>query len=285
MNQQNIHWFPGHMKKAWRQIEEKLPLIDLLIEVRDARAPDATELPAFPLKARQTHLILFNKEDLADPKKIQPYVQRIKTHHDHVLAVSLTDKQGWKQLLQELTSIEAIYHERDRLKGKKPQVVKVMIVGVPNVGKSTLINALIGQRRVATENRAGSTRGQQWVHGDKGFSLLDTPGVLTPRYETQTMAMHLACIGSMKFSILPQEELGRFLFTYFSTHYPHLIHVDSSVSMNDYHAFLVALATRRHMLMNGEVDVARAETSFLHDVANGVWGRFSLVHEKSSSSL
>jgi ribosome biogenesis GTPase A len=278
MNQQNVHWFPGHMKKAWRQIEEKLPLIDVLIEVRDARAPQATELPPFVLKPRQSHYIVYNKDDLADTAIIAERIHEEKKRTPFVVSVSLTTKKGWTTFLKTLQTIATVYHRRDEEKGRKPQAVKLMIVGVPNAGKSTLINALVGHRRVATENRAGSTRGQQWVHTEKGFSLLDTPGVLTPRYETQTIAMHLACIGSMKFSILPQEELGRFMFSYLLSHYPHLLKAITD-DMRDYPTFLNGVATRRHMLRQGSLNVSLAEETFLHDIAHGHIGRFTLVHE------
>jgi ribosome biogenesis GTPase A len=272
MNQQNVHWFPGHMKKAWRQIIEKLPLVDVLIEVRDARAPQASELPPFPLKKRQTHLIVFNKADLAFPVAAIP----ASSDETRVARISLASPTGWKTLSTLLEQLQRQYHQRDRDKGRKPQPLKLMIVGVPNVGKSTLINRLCGQRKVATENRAGSTRGQQWIHTLLGYSLLDTPGVLTPRYEQQETAYQLAAIGSMKFSILPQEVLGRFVFenvkksTVFFDFF-------ADFPQEEYASFLQAFAEKRGMKQQGEWNVSLAEETFLHLFASGKLGRFTFV--------
>lgn len=267
MNQKNVHWFPGHMKKAWRQILEKLPLIDVLIEVRDARAPVATSLPPFPLKARQSHLIVYNKVDLAAPLS-----QDLQEGDSTTIHVSLTTPSGWKTLSQTLKSMQAKAHQIDAEKGRKPQPLKLMIVGVPNVGKSTLINRLCGTRKVATENRAGSTRGQQWIHTILGYSLLDTPGVLTPRYESQDVAYQLAAIGSMKFSILPQEVLARYLFgCLVVAHHPFV----NGFTGEDYHTFLLAFAEKRQMKKAGTWDTSLAEETFLHHMATGKLGRFT----------
>lgn len=267
MNQQNVHWFPGHMKKAWRQILEKLPLIDVLIEVRDARAPKASELPPFPLKAKQTHLVVYNKADLASPTFPASLDKR-------VMWISLTSPAGWKTLTKKLAELQETYHQKDTEKGRKPQPLKLMIVGVPNVGKSTLINRLCGAKKVATENRAGSTRGQQWIHTVLGYSLLDTPGVLTPRYEQQDIAYQLAAIGSMKFSILPQEVLGRYVFDQVLTASDPLSFLED-FPQKDYAEFLQAFAEKRSMKQNGTWNVALAEETFLHLFASGKLGRFS----------
>ncbi len=272
MNQQNVHWFPGHMKKAWRQIIEKLPLVDVLIEVRDARAPLASELPPFPLKKRQIHLIVYNKADLAFPILDQP----LSSQETRIAYVSLASPTGWKTLHKILEQLQDQFHQLDRDKGRKPQPLKLMIVGVPNVGKSTLINRLCGSKKVATENRAGSTRGQQWIHTILGYSLLDTPGVLTPRYEQQETAYQLAAIGSMKFSILPQELLGRFVFEQVKKAKTPLTFF-ADFPQEDYALFLQAFAEKRMMKQQGEWNVLLAEETFLHLFASGKLGRFTFL--------
>jgi ribosome biogenesis GTPase A len=268
MSQKGIHWFPGHMVRAWRQLYERLPLVDVVIECRDARAPIATELPPLTLKDKQSHIILFNKVDLSDHKVSEKLALKLTQEGRFVFLTSLLHQGQLRPLLATLDSLQKQKDARLALKHMQPIPLRLLIMGIPNVGKSTLINRLAKKRMVASENRAGSTRGVQWVQLDKGWMLLDTPGVLTPRYDTKNIAIQLALIGAMKFSMLPHDELAQYLHYYLSQHQPLALkqYAQPCDTMSE---LLTSLATKHHMLTQHTLDLNRALEKFLRDFTSG----------------
>ena len=278
MNIQGIHWYPGHMKKAWNLIQASIKLVDVVIEVVDARALVTTRYQALQKRALLKHLLVINKADLADPIVTQKWVDFYRLQG---LAVVVHDQDNARFLHAFHRAIKDLTQtlEEDSIKkGMKPQRIKAMIVGVPNVGKSTLINLLSGQRKVKTENRPGSTRGQQWITIANTFLLMDTPGVLPPVYDKPDQGMHLALIQAIKLDILPLQMLADYCFEFFQKHYPSLLKPYQVPATMDAHGFFEALARHRGLLHRGEPVFDKSYHRFIRDVQDGSIGRCSFEH-------
>ncbi len=216
----NYQWYPGHMTKAKRMMQENISLIDLVIELVDARAPLSSRNPDIDeLGKQKSRLILLNKSDLADPKKNLCWMNYFKEKGFYVLEVNAKTGQGLKAIQSMVREACKEKIERDRKRGIKNRPVRAIVVGIPNVGKSTFINSFAGKACTKTGNKPGVTKGKQWIRLNKELELLDTPGILWPKFESEEVGKKLAMIGSMNDEILQMTELADALVTYLLSYY------------------------------------------------------------------
>ena len=211
----NVQWYPGHMTKAKRQMQEDLKLIDLIIELVDARVPISSRNPDIDsLGQNKARLILLNKADLADERQNEAWKEYFQNRGFHVVKVDSRSGAGMKQVHAMIQEACRDKIERDKKRGIKNRPVRAMVAGIPNVGKSTFINSFAGKACTKTGNKPGVTRGKQWIRLNKNVELLDTPGILWPKFEDQKVGERLACIGSIKDDLLNMEEAALILITY-----------------------------------------------------------------------
>ena len=272
MNQKNIHWYPGHMKKAFQELETKLKVIDVVIEICDARAPISSRNPFLKeiLKGKKKILVL-SKKDFVEPSALLPYIKEYEKE-GFVLPMNIFYKEDVLLLKHRIEEIASEKREKEKRKGIKPQPIRVMVVGIPNVGKSSLINALVGKESAAKANKPGFTKAQQWVKSLKGFDLLDTPGVLPPHYEDKKTALHLALIGAIPEEILPVEELFDALVTRLMPRYKKEIaerfHLKEE-EINCTNLKEKIAQSRGFLLKEGKYDIEHAERVFLKEFKEG----------------
>lgn len=220
----DYHWYPGHMTKAVRQMKEDIKLIDLVIELLDARIPLSSRNPDIDdLGKNKSRLVLLNKSDLADETDNNKWIQYFKDKGIIALKINSKNKQGIKEINNAVQIACKEKIERDRKRGIINRPVRAMVVGIPNVGKSTFINAYAGRAAAKTGNKPGVTKGKQWIKLNKNLELLDTPGILWPKFDDQTIGMHLAFIGSMNDNILDVTELAYQLVKLLATTYPKVV--------------------------------------------------------------
>ncbi len=279
-NSQSIQWFPGHMAKTRRKIAEILPLIDAVAEVVDARIPVSSRNPEISrLIAGKPHIILLNKCDMADKAVTDSWIEHYKKQN--ITAIPLDCKNG-KGIDRFKTCVKAVLADRLELyrqKGMVGKPLRVMVVGIPNVGKSTFINRIAGKTRAKTENRPGVTRGNQWFTIDKQLELLDTPGVLWPKFEDQTVGEHLAFTGAVRDRILDTELLGMRLLEILAASYPDLLEarygkLDFECDSYD---LLCQIGKKRGMVIRGgETDTERAANMLLEEYRNCKIGNITL---------
>ncbi len=216
----NYQWYPGHMTKAKRMMQENISLIDLVIELVDARVPLSSRNPDIDeLGKNKSRLILLNKSDLADPRINQRWMTFFQEKGFYVLEVNAKTGQGLKAIQGMVREACKEKIERDRKRGIKNRPVRAIVVGIPNVGKSTFINSFAGKACTKTGNKPGVTKGKQWIRLNKELELLDTPGILWPKFESEEVGQRLAMIGSMNDEILQMTELADILVNYLLTHY------------------------------------------------------------------
>ncbi len=216
----NYQWYPGHMTKAKRMMQENISLIDLVIELVDARIPLSSRNPDIDeLGKNKARLILLNKSDLADPGENKRWMAYFKDRGFHVLEINAKTGQGIRAIYPKVQEACREKIERDRKRGIKNRPVRAIVVGIPNVGKSTFINSFAGKACAKTGNKPGVTKGKQWIRLNKDLELLDTPGILWPKFESEEVGKRLAMIGSMNDEILQKTELAVELLDYLMEHY------------------------------------------------------------------
>ncbi len=277
----HFQWYPGHMTKARRMMQENIKLIDLVIELVDARIPLSSRNPDIDELGRQkSRLILLNKADLAENKWNDAWIEYFKDKG--YLAVKVNSKKGGgikniQSVIQEACK-EKI--ERDRKRGILNRPVRAMVVGIPNVGKSTFINTLAGKACAKTGNKPGVTKGKQWIRLNKGVELLDTPGILWPKFEDQQVGMKLAFIGSIKDEILNTEELAAEFLKFMQQHYPGIIAGKYNIEESgDVYEVLNRIAESRHCIVRGnELDVEKAAALLMDDFRSGRLGELTLEY-------
>ena len=220
----HFQWYPGHMTKAKRMMQENIKLIDLIIELLDARVPLSSRNPDIDeLGKNKARLILLNKADLAEDKQNDAWMEYFKKKGFAVVKVNSKKGGGIKSIQGVIQEACKEKIERDRKRGILNRPVRAMVVGIPNVGKSTFINSLAGKACAKTGNKPGVTKGKQWIRLNKNVELLDTPGILWPKFEDQTVGLHLAFIGSIKDEILNTEELAAELIRLLEPYYPGIL--------------------------------------------------------------
>ncbi len=279
----SIQWFPGHMAKTRRLMKDSLRLVDVVVELIDARIPRASRNPELhAIIGNKPHLVLLNKADSADERVTAEWCAYFK--NKGIVAIP-TDCRSGKGLSQFTGAVEETLRElteRRRKKGMQGSPIRMMIVGIPNVGKSSLINRLCGTRRAKVEDRPGVTRGKQWVSLQNGMELLDMPGVLWPKFEDQAVAEHLAFVGSIKDDVLDIELLAVRLLELLARDYPQQLCEryklePGSLEGADGYTLLEAVGRKRGMLMpGGVVNTERAAIMLLDEFRGGVMGKVSL---------
>lgn len=275
----NYQWYPGHMTKAVRMMQENIKLIDLVIELVDARTPMSSKNPDIDsLAGNKARVILLNKADLADPAGNAAWTGYFKKKGFHVLEINARTGAGVRAvqgLVQEACK-EKI--ERDRRRGIKNRPIRAMVVGIPNVGKSTFINAFAGKGCTKTGNKPGVTKGKQWIRLNQNLELLDTPGILWPRFENQQVGERLAMIGSINDEILHADELAAAILIYLHEHYQGKIRERyETEESGDAYAMLKEISIQRKCFLKGEEpDLLRTSRIIVDDFRGGRLGRITL---------
>ncbi len=275
----HFQWYPGHMTKARRMMQENIKLIDLIIELVDARIPLSSRNPDIDDLGRgKARLILLNKADLAEERLNDMWVEYFRSKGYSAVKVNSKKGGGIKSIQSVIQEACREKMERDRRRGILNRPVRAMVVGIPNVGKSTFINALAGKACAKTGNKPGVTKGKQWIRLNKNVELLDTPGILWPKFEDQEVGLKLAFIGSIKDEILQTEELAAELIRYLNRSYPGVLEEKYAVSeKEDPYQTLREIAENRHCLVRGsELDTEKASGILLDDFRGGRLGRITL---------
>lgn len=281
-----IQWFPGHMTKARRQIQEKLKLIDVVIELLDARLPMSSRNPMIDeILQGKPRLIVLNKADLADPGVTKQWLEVFKQEGHLAVAVDAYSGQGIKDIPVLAKELLKDKLEKQRAKGMNPRAVRALIVGIPNVGKSTLINRLAGRNIAATGDRPGVTKGQQWIKVGTDMELLDTPGILWPKFEDQNVGYRLAVTGAIREEILNVEDIAFFGVKYlvkyywepFSSRFELKEPPQDPDNPDDIVAVMEAVGRKRGCIVSGgRVDLEKASGILLRELRAGKLGRYSM---------
>ncbi len=277
-------WYPGHMTKARRMMEENIKLVDLVIELADARIPISSRNPDIDsLAAGKSRILLLGKADLADPVRTEAFRKYYESRGILVIDLDARTRKANDQIRKIVEKACAAKLERDRKRGIIGRPLRAMVVGIPNVGKSTFINSFAGKASAKTGNKPGVTKGKQWIRLNKNLDLLDTPGILWPKFEDQEVGIRLALVSAIREEILDLNELSLYLLAYLQKEYPDVISgkyaregesFDPDLSMPE---LLCSIALSRNLLLKGgEPDCLRTSRLLLDDFKNGRMGRISL---------
>lgn len=274
-----FQWYPGHMSKAKRAMQEDLKLINVIIELVDARVPLSSKNPDIdPMANGKSRIILLNKCDLADSSVTARWKKYYEEKGFFVALVDSKNGKGVKQVNEVIQSACKEKIERDRRRGILNRPIRAMIVGIPNVGKSTFINSFAGKSCTKTGNKPGVTKGKQWIRLNKNVELLDTPGILWPKFEDQTVGLRLAFIGSIKDELSNQYELCMLLMQYLGEHYPKAIPDTYQIEPAENEVELLERVAKRRgcLKAGGEHDLDKAANYVIDDFRNGRLGCISL---------
>ncbi|UTT41812.1 ribosome biogenesis GTPase YlqF [Exiguobacterium aurantiacum] len=275
-----IQWFPGHMAKARRQVTEKLKLIDVVIELVDARVPQSSRNPMVDeITEGKPRLIVLNKADMADPVVTDAWLRALKRDDVEVVAVDAKHSKGLKQLMSGAEKLMQEKHDRMREKGRNPGPIRALIIGIPNVGKSTLINRLAGRNIAVTGDRPGVTKRQQWIKMKGGeMELLDTPGILWPKFEDQMVGYRLAATGAIKDDILNLDDIALYATRELSARYPEQLKERFKIDQlpEDAVELLELIGKKRGLVSGGYVDFEKASELLLNELRHEKIGRVSL---------
>ena len=282
----HFQWYPGHMTKAKRQMQEDIKLIDLVIELVDARIPLSSRNPDIDeLGKNKARLIIMNKSDLSDEARNQEWSSYFKSLGYFVVQLDARSKAGMKTVTNVVMDACKEKIERDRKRGIKNRPVRAMVVGIPNVGKSTFINSYAGKACAKTGNKPGVTKGKQWIRLNQNVELLDTPGILWPKFEDQMVGLRLALIGAIKDEILNTDELSIALIKLLKQYYPGILAERYSVKEEvEPVQILEGIAANRKCISKGnELDYSKAATLLIDEFRSGKLGKITLEFPKSES--
>ena len=273
-----IHWYPGHMKKAQIEVQEKLKLVDVIIELLDARIPLSSRNDVlYKMTKDKLRLVVLTKTDLADKKETLKWINSLEKQGFSAIFADLNNQNDIKKIVKEVEKLGENKNQKNLAKGMKPQPVRAMIIGIPNVGKSTLINKISGRHAASVQNKPGHTKAQQWIKVSNRFELLDTPGILPPSYDDPKKAVNLALVGSVNAEILPNEDLAKQAFDYVKENYPELLKARFEyLDLNkDDETCFEEIAYKRGYFAKGGKDIEKAYKVFLNEVKNGLLGQIT----------
>lgn len=277
----NIQWYPGHMTRTRRMMEEDLKLVDAVCEILDARIPISSRNPDIDaICGQKPRLIILNRIDMADAAMTKKWTEYFKTRGMAVLQTDCKSRKGINGFAPAVRELLAEKLKRYAQKGQVGRPLKIMVVGIPNVGKSTFINQIAGRKGAKAENRPGVTRGKQWVNVDAGLLLLDTPGILWPRFEDPEVGIRLAYTGAVKDDILDTETLAFHLMQMLWSRYPDAVRTRYKIDLPadaDGVALLEAAGRKRGFLISGgEIDLERMSKVLLEEYRSCKLGKFTL---------
>ncbi|MGF1982046.1 ribosome biogenesis GTPase YlqF [Lactococcus taiwanensis] len=272
-----IQWFPGHMSKARRQVQENLKYVDFVIELVDARLPISSRNPMLDqIIGDKPRIIALNKADLADSNSVAQWIEYFEEQGFVTLAINSKEEYTAKRLTVAAKRLMAEKVAHDKERGIANTTLRTMIIGIPNAGKSTLMNRLAGKKVAVTGNRPGVTKGQQWIRTNKELELLDTPGILWPKFEDQLVGLKLALTGAIKDDLLPMDEVTIFGLKYFITHYPTLTLKRYRITEEDLELSTPELIMALTQRFGFREDYDRFYAMFVKDVRDGKLGSFCL---------
>lgn len=276
----SIQWFPGHMAKARRQVEEKLKLVDFVMELVDARAPLSSQNPMLQqVMQSKSKMIVLMKKDLADQRETEKWINHFKEMNIPAIAVDVNSKADINRVIQMAKELGQVKMEKLMKKGIKPRPARAMIVGIPNVGKSTLINRLAMRKAAKTGDRPGITKQQLWIKVKKDFELLDTPGILWPKFEEEVVGYRLAAIGTIKDQLLSLQDITAFVINYMREYYPEQLEERYNINrnMDDMLEIFNAIGRQRGALESGgQVNFEKVSDIFIRDLRSGRLGKITL---------
>ena len=289
MENMNIQWYPGHMTKTRRQIESDLKQVDAVCEIVDARIPMSSRNPDIDaICGNKPRMIVLNRMDLADPAATNRWKAYFEKKGMAVIATDCKTKRGISGFTPAARAACAEKLARDAAKGMN-RPLRVMVVGIPNVGKSTLINQISGRKGAKAENRPGVTRGKQWVTVDAGLQLLDTPGILWPKFEDPEVGMMLAFTGAVKEGVIDVEELACRLLELLLSFYPQTLadryKVEAPQGTPGYELLEMAGKNRGYLLSRGEIHTERMAKVLLDEFRSGKLGKFTLEQPKEEDHV
>lgn len=277
MPSSTIQWFPGHMAKARRQMEENLKKVDFIIEIRDARMPGSSENPLIAeLAGNKPRLILLSKKDKADPEMTKKWVKALSSENQEVMAVDLVRENYKNPLVQKALKLNAPLIEKQKRRGIRPRALRAMVAGIPNVGKSTMINTLAKRKAAQTGDRPGVTKSLQWIKLGSDLELLDTPGVLWPRFEDQKTGLVLAALGSVRDEVVHMDDLALYCCQFLMDHHPEALTRTYGIEIQETPwETLQAIARKRGWLQKGDIDENRTMKTFIQDIREDRLGRIT----------
>lgn len=279
----DIQWFPGHMAKTRRLMKENLPLVDVVVEITDARVPASSRNPEMKnLVGGKPRVVVLNKCDMADEALTAEWIEYYRTKGVRAVAMDCRSGKGLNKLVPTVKEVMKKELEKRAAKGMEGKPIRMMIVGIPNVGKSSFINRVAGGKRAKVEDRPGVTRGKQWVTLEKGIDLLDMPGVLWPKFDDKTVGEHLAFTGAIKDDILNTELLAMRIADLLNREYHSLLCEryrltdEETADIEPYDLLSLIGAKRGMKISGGEVDTERAAAMLLDEFRGGKIGRMTL---------
>lgn len=272
-----IQWYPGHMAKAKREAIEKLKMVDVVIELVDARIPESSRNPIVSeIKGQKKQLILLNKTDLADPIQTKKWMNYYKESGVEVLTIEAKDGKGLNQVKTAIKQLMAEDFAKLAEKGVRPRPIRLMVLGIPNVGKSTFINRMIQKNQAETANRPGVTKGQRWLKIGTDFELLDTPGILWPKFENEEIGNKLAVTGAIKDSLLHMDDVALFALSLFRAYYTEALRKAYRLAEDDLELSNVDLLLKITKNLGFKDDYERASERIIFDIRAGKLGRYTL---------
>ena len=270
-----IQWFPGHMSKARRQVQENIKFVDFVTILVDARLPLSSQNPMLTkIVGDKPKLLILNKADLADPVRIKEWQSYFESQGISTLSINSKEQSAVKKVTDAAKKLMTDKLARQRERGIRIETLRTMIIGIPNAGKSTLMNRLAGKKIAVVGNKPGVTKGQQWLKSNKDLEILDTPGILWPKFEDETVALKLALTGAIKDNLLPMDEVTIFGLNYFKEHYPEELTARfKQLNLSQEAPDMIMDMTKK---LGFRDDYDRFYSLFVKDVRDGKLGRYCL---------